>query len=219
MNIALIRFFYSLTPHAYKKGQIILRSEMKAYSYLYYLEKGYIKAYSLLSNGNEKNYVFYKSGEIFPITWTFNNLNKHLYYQAMSDVILYKVPRQKFINFIHNKPNVLLDVVHRIIDIHNIYIDRVDNLEYTNSCARVISCLLFLAKRFGKKKNNSILIQIPLTHNDIATSIAMTRETASREIEQLMKLNIISTKDHLIFIKDIKRLEKKLEDCIGNNCH
>lgn len=195
-----------------------MHPEADIYPYLYYLEKGYVRVYVLLSSGNEKSYVFYKSGEIFPIVWAFNKLNKHLFYQAMDNVIVYKVPREKFMDFISNKPNILLDVIHRIIDIHNVYVDRVDNLEYTNSCARVISCLLFLAKRFGKEDGNVIIIQIPLTHNDIATSIAMTRETVSREVEKLIKKGLISTKTHLFVVNNVKKLEEELENCIDKRC-
>ncbi len=218
MNNILIDFFCANPRQTYRKGQIILHPETSVQPYLYYLEKGYVRVYTLLSNGTEKTYVFYKAGEIFPIIWAFNNLNKWLFYQAVGDATVYRVSRQKFMDFISNKPDVLLDVIHRIIDIHNIYVDRIDNLEYTNSCARVISCLLFLAKRFGKEQNNTVNIQIPLTHNDIATSIAMTRETASREIEKLIKRNLISVKIHLFVINNLKRMEEELENCIEGRC-
>lgn len=217
MSLSLIDFFLSYPVKKYKKSEVMLNMDVLAHPYLYYVEQGYVRVYTLLSTGTQKIYIFYKPGEIFPIIWTFNNINKHLFYEAMDDVILRKAPREEFLKFIQNKPPLLLDVIHRIVDIHNIYVDRVDNLEYTNSYARLIARLLSLGKRFGEEKENGLNILIPVTHSDIANSVAMTRETVSREIERLEKKQLVAKVSKLIVLRDIKKLQKELENSMERN--
>lgn len=207
----LVRYFLSHKHRVYKKGQIILRAYMSAPD-LYYIEKGHVQVYTLLPSGVQKIYVFYKAGEIFPIVMAFNKINKNLFYEAMDDVVVYKISDNDFLGFVSGKPKLLLEVIHRIVDIHNIYVDRVDNLEYTNAYSRIIARLLFLAKRFGKQDENTVIIQIPVTHADIANSIAMTRETASREIEKLKKKGLVKIKNRLLVILDTEKLEKELNN-------
>jgi CRP-like cAMP-binding protein len=59
-------FFQKQKSRAYKKRQLILRADDTP-NVVYFIEKGYIKAYSLTENGDEIDIVFYKPGEIFPL--------------------------------------------------------------------------------------------------------------------------------------------------------
>lgn len=210
-EISLKNLFLSQKPYSFRKGEIILRTDLNS-GEVYYIAKGHVNVYTISSNGDQRSYILYKAGEIFPIVNVFKRARQNLYYEAMDDTIIYKMPKKKFMDFIENKPAVLMDVINRIIDIHDVYVDRVDNLEYPNAYFRLIDGLLFLAKRFGKKKGSGVALEIPLTHQIIATTIAMTRETASREIEKLKKKKLVDKLEHLIIIKDLKKLEGELEN-------
>jgi CRP-like cAMP-binding protein len=75
----------------------------------------------------------------------------------------------------------------------------------------LISSLLSLTKRHGKKYGKNIIIELPIGHKEIANSIAMTRETASRDLEKLTQKRIISQKCHFIVINDLKKLKRELK--------
>lgn len=204
-------YFRKFPERSYKKKKIVLSGDVPR-EYIFYLEEGYISAYKLSPNGGKKIYLFYKPGEFFPITSTFSGIRKNLFYEALNNVIVRKAPKEEFLEYIRDKPELLTEAIQRIIDNHNIYINRVDNLEYTNAYARLISRLLFLAERFGKKTGKRVLINIPVTHEDIANTVAMTRETASREIERLLKKRLIVMGKHLISIPSVLKLKHELED-------
>ncbi|MGE5042293.1 MAG: Crp/Fnr family transcriptional regulator [Candidatus Levyibacteriota bacterium] len=211
MNSRLSQFFLKYPARSFKKGQMILNMDVLDHPYLYFIEKGYVRVYTLLPNGTQKTYIFYRPREVFPIIWTFNHINKHLFYEAMDTVTLRKVPRSEFMTYITNNPDMLFEVIHRIVDIHNIYVDRVDTLEYTNSYTRLISRLLSLANRFGQPDGNKVTIQIPVTHTDIANTIALTRETVSRDMEKLEKKGLVGKLNHFIVLKNVEKLREELE--------
>lgn len=205
-----LRDFFTQQPALhFKKGDIIHHA-FDATADIFYLESGHVRVYTLTAGGDEKIYVFFKPGTLFPITRIFSNAQHNLYYEAMETVTVYKVPQKQFLQFIQNKPQVLLDVIRLIIDVHNIYIDRVDTLEYTNTYARLLSRLLSLAKSFGQVKGKEIYLSIPVTHQDIANTTAMTRETTSRELDRLKKKGLLSTHGHTLVITDIRLLEEEL---------
>jgi CRP/FNR family transcriptional regulator len=84
---------------------------------------------------------------------------------------------------------------------------RIEYLGYGRAEEKIISTLLFLARHFGEQKNNEVQIQYLFTHKDIASFAGVSRETASRELEKLLKRKLIAYKKHLITIKDIHLLE------------
>jgi CRP-like cAMP-binding protein len=65
-------------------------------------------------------------------------------------------------------------------------------------------------KRFGQKTDEGSLITVPLRHQDIASSINASRETASRELAFLERNNLIKNKQSYITLKDVKKLRSFL---------
>ena len=201
----------------FKKGEIIIRSDNPPTG-VYFIEDGYVRIYSITEDGESKLHIIYKPGEIFPLVWAVRNIRKNVYYEAMGNVTLLKVSKTAFIDFISSTKNNMNALLERMANVFNIHIDRIDNLEITKSYPRLISRLLSIARRFGQecKETNTIIIKAPITQNDIANSIAMTRETTSREISRLEKKGLIEYKEHLIIIKSLQKLKKELSEYYEN---
>ena len=205
----LADLFSKSKAQRYKKGEVIIRPDTPP-SGVYLILEGYVKIYSLTEDGEEKLHIIYKPDELFPLIWALDEIQKDVFYEALTEVLAKKVSKGRFLNFVKTRPEALFELTRKLSAAFEVFVDRVENLEIGKSYPRLIDRLLFLAKRFGEKEGGSIVIKVPLTHKDIADSIAMSRETASRDISQLEKKGIISYKNHLIEIKDIKELEKEL---------
>lgn len=202
-------FFKQAQLLQYKKGQIILRPDEESKD-IFYIEKGYIRVYSLTEWGDEKLFVIYKPGEIFPLFWLFDHLPLLRFYEALDLVAIRKVSKDGFMKLLKFDQEALFELTNKIIATFDVIINRIDSLEFTNAYARLASRLLFLAERFGEKRGNKILISVPITHKDIASSIALTRETTSREFEKLEKKGIIKYVNNLILINDSAALKKEI---------
>ena len=50
------------------KGEVVVRGDDKD-PWIYYLEKGFIKVYSISDTGDEYLHIIYRQGEIFPLIW------------------------------------------------------------------------------------------------------------------------------------------------------
>lgn len=209
------KFFLKFKQRNYKKGQVILHPDEEASDHIYYLEKGHVKVYSITEEGNERCHIFYKPGEIFPLVAFFVNKTRDVFFEAMEGITVRRAPRKEFMDFIMTDTKYLLEIIKRISVVLEIYANRIDNLECTNAYPRVISRLIYMAERFGRRYGKNIILDIPVTHKDIANTIGLTRETASREIEVLIKKGMISQNGHIIVINNIKKLKKELELALG----
>ncbi|MCL6096835.1 MAG: Crp/Fnr family transcriptional regulator [Patescibacteria group bacterium] len=205
----LVDFFLEQKPRSYKKGQIFLRPDDDR-TEIFYLEKGFVKAYSLTEEGDQKTHIIFKKGDIFPLVSIFAPPAEDVFFETIDETILRKLGKKGFLDFIKKDNKFLFEVIEKIAALMRVYIDTIDSLEYIKADARIIDHLLFLSERFGKKQRKKILIQVPLTHKDIAESTAISRETASREIELLKRKKLIDNTSKHFIIKDIEKLKKEL---------
>jgi CRP/FNR family transcriptional regulator len=96
------------------------------------------------------------------------------------------------------------------LEMYRLHSERILNLEYRSVRERIISFLLTMSQRFGKQTDEGLLIDAPLRHQDIASSVNATRETTSRELSSLERKGLLSNKQSLILLKDIDGLRKHL---------
>lgn len=66
--------------------------------------------------------------------------------------------------------------------------------------------LSFLANKFGKKKEDGIYIDLPLSHEIIAGAIASTRVTVTREIQKLEKEGFLIKDGRKLIVKEKENL-------------
>lgn len=89
--------------------------------------------------------------------------------------------------------------------------ERIMTLEYRTVRERLASFLLGMADRFGVKTDNGAKIDVPLRHQDIASSISATRETTSRTLSELERKGFIASEQSRITICDRRALEDFIE--------
>lgn len=210
-------FFMKQNFFVYKKGETIIRQGDEP-SGVYFIEKGFVKVYTITESGEEKFYFIYKKGEIFPLGWVLNNTKNNTQFESMAKSILRRASKDDFLKLLENEKTLTVDFSMYLADKIALYAQRVGNLETSNSYPRIIIFLLFLAKRVGKEKKGRIVFDLTLNQRDIANSINVTRETASKELTKLANKGLIkSSIRSSIVIYDLKGLEKELDKYYENN--
>ena len=89
-----------------------------------------------------------------------------------------------------------------VTDMYRLHSERIMTLEYRTVRERLISFLLTTAKRFGKKTPQGLRIEVPLKHQDIASSISATRETTSRALAELERKGMLKSEQSFITLLD-----------------
>lgn len=208
---ALVNLFHQGTRLTYKKGEFVIRPG-ESPSGIFYIAHGLVKAYDITKYGEENLLIIRKKGEILGLTWAITGEDRNVIYATLAPTELFQISREQFRAFLSNTPQAALPLVDMLVDMYRLHSERIINLEYRSVRERMISFLLTTARRFGKQTKNGIVLDVPLRHQDIASSISATRETASRELAVLERQGLIMRdKQSVVTITDLAKLRSYLE--------
>ena len=186
----------------FRKGDFIIRPGDFPHG-VFYIYQGVVKAYDITKYNEENLLIIRKEGELFPLIWAITGQERHVIYQALAPTVTWQLDRQAFLDFMASKPDTLAPLLDMTIEMYRLHSERILNLEYRTVRERIISFLLTMSQRFGKPTEDGLLIEVPLRHQDIASSVNATRETTSRELSALERKGLLSNKQSLILLKDM----------------
>ncbi len=177
----------------FQKGEIVL-VQGEVPTCIYVIKKGIVKTYNLTSEGDEKPISFDLQGEILPIGWTFHQLRyAQYYYEAFVDCELYCIPRDEYTDFLKSNPQVMYEFYSHQVKTHINFQMRVNALEQSKANNKVINTLHFLCLQFGREMRKDLVkIDLPLTQQELANFMGLTRETTGIELKKLQRKNIIT---------------------------
>lgn len=206
---ALVNLFEGGTKLVYKKNEYIIRPG-ESPGHIFYIESGLVKAFNISRYGEENLLIIRKEKEVFPLIWAITGQEREIIYEAMTNAIVWRIDRQSFLDFLHTHPAAMPPLLDMVTEMYRIHSERILNLQYRSVRERLISFLLMMAARFGEKTPEGMCITTPLRHQDIASSINTTRETANRQLSFLERKSLITNKHFYITIKDPEALETYL---------
>lgn len=196
----------------YEKGQIILWQGMKP-TCCYIVSSGYVKTYTISIDGDEKPISFDSKNDLFPLAWAFGKAETAAFYhQAHTDCEVYQIPREDFLHFVQTRPKLLYRFTHYLLDRSLDYQAHVRSLEQAKAADKILHALHFLTYRFGKKVARSrVRMLLPLTQQDLANFLGLTRETTGTQLKKLERSGVIrySRQNYLI---DKEKLEDLIEE-------
>jgi CRP/FNR family cyclic AMP-dependent transcriptional regulator len=195
--------------YTYKKGEFIIRPG-EVPSGVFYIESGLVKAYDITKYGEENLLIIRREGEVFPLIWAITGQERQVIYEAIAPATVWEITRASFIDHITAHPEALAPLLDMTLEMYRIHSERILNLEYRSVRERLISFLITMSHRFGKKTTDGLLINVPLRHQDIASSINASRETTTRELAALERKELLSTSQSLITLKDLNKLHSYL---------
>lgn len=204
----LHKFFSKGRLFCYKKGETILRPGDTPQG-VFLIKTGYVKLYSVCESGEELTLIIFKPEDFFPMMWTFNNTPNVYYLESMTTAEAWRAPKDKFLQFVRSNPDVLFELIGKILVRLGGFLSRMEYLVFGNAYQKVASILMICTERFGEKNDRDTVINIPLTHKDIAMLVGMTRETVSIEIKNLERKGIIEYRGRLISVKDKGKLQEE----------
>jgi CRP/FNR family transcriptional regulator, cyclic AMP receptor protein len=204
-------FFQKYKFQKYRKGEVLIRADDDPPG-IFYLTSGVIRRYSISASGEELTLNIFKPFSMIPMSWAINRVPSSHYFEAMTDVEVWRAPVDDVLTFVSDKPDILLDLLSRIYHGLEGYMMRMEYLMAGNAKARLITELLIYAKRFGQNQSEKTLVDLKLTEKDLASQSGISRETVSRELQKLRASNLITYKKNQLVINDLEKLEHELFD-------
>ena len=207
----LVEFFRANgIKQTFKKGDFIIRPGEAPHG-VFYIYQGLVKAYDITKYNEENLLIIRKQEEIFPLIWAVTGHDHNIIYQTLAPTTTYQVNRKQFISYITSKTDMVIPLLDMTMEMYRLHGDRIMTLEYRTVRERIISFLLNMSQRFGKLTDEGhTLIEVPLRHQDIASSVNATRETTSREVAGLERRGLLDNKQSFFILKDVDALRRHL---------
>ena len=193
-NLASEDIIRTLNCKKFEKGNIFPDN----FNNLWLLKKGIVKTLTYSERGKTIILGYWGEGDVVGLP-----LSKVEPYEihCLNDVEAIKINEEQY-SCLSNKILCCIrqtDELLRIVRIEKMY-------------SRLVKVLIWLAHKFGLQTLHGIIINIRLTHQDIADIIGSTRVTVTRLLNQLDREELIfRPRRFSIIVKDVNLLQKQLK--------
>lgn len=201
-------FFIRFNLLSYAKKDIILQAGDDL-THIFYIKSGFVRVYRISKQGEELTLAILKPYDLFPIAWGDNGAPFECFLEAVTPVSLWRVSRNQFMEFLSTHPVVFNKLVSSMSRRLGGLLTRIEYLVTGHACTKVAAAVLACARRFGSERGDRIVIDLPLTHKDIATIVGITRETACLEMKKLERKGLIAHEKRVIVVRDVEGLENE----------
>ena len=175
---------------------------------IYILLNGRVKLFRLSASGHECIQWFCFPGEIFGLSENAYDYGNGLYAQSVAPTEVYALQKSNFNQLLAAMPSLALRVVEQLTLRVRTLGDMLLHIACDDAYARLVSLLQRLASMYGIRSNNEIVIDIQVTHQDIADMIGVCRQTVSTMIAQLKRQGIISCNRRNIVVRQPESLAR-----------
>ncbi len=190
-----------------KKGSIILY-EKDTNRVMYIVLSGKVKVTQVTEDGKEIILAIHTSGEFFGEVSLIDKKTVPATVEAMEDSTVALITEEDFNELLRNfkfTMSLLKIFSRRLREAwRKIYM-----LNLKNATDRMKVLFLTLMTRHGKPQENGMLLDIPLTHQEIADMAGLSRETVTRVIDRWKKEDLIRVlrRGVILLREDFFRLE------------
>lgn len=198
-----------LKPREFRKGEYIFFEEDPSEPGIFILSSGIVKLIKETQDGRTiiVRLVFPKDAFGW-IEWGKTKPKSTYTAQSVLESTVYYIANQDFINLAIKYPafaiKVSCDATTSLIQAYDI----LKSIASGRVEERIAKVLLEIAKRIGEEKDGKIVIEAPLTRQDIAEMTGTTVETAIRVMSKWKKSGIIHTERGYIEILKKRELER-----------
>lgn len=191
----------------YRKGDAVFQPGSPGDN-VYLLSRGRVKIFALSPAGRAVILWFCFPGEIFGLAEMARAGRREVASEACADSEAIVIPQHKFKEFLKRDGEAAMLVVDLLSCRLRGLADMMLNLTSDDVTTRLVKLLIRLSARYGKPAADAeTLLDIALTHQEIADMIGTTRQTVSTTINLLKRHGLLNVKQHCIHIQDGKRLE------------
>lgn len=202
-----------MTKHVqYKKGQVLLHEGEKSDT-LFIVNSGKVKVSKYTVDGKEQILYILTSGEFFGELHLFNQDEENNFsVSAIEDTMICQLTKHEMDVIMEENSEIavklLKAVTKRLAHTENL----VQNLATKDPEVRIAHMLLEFSRKFGTKENNGILINLPITREEVASYVGVARETISRKFSKFENLGLISLSGNKqLLVKNQVALQEYIE--------
>jgi len=176
-----------------------------------FLASGRIRICSTSEEGKRAILAYVDPGELFGELSLFGEGRRDELAEAMDESRVVLLPRDEFLRALRGNADFALGVT-KLIGLRRQRIERrLKSLLFRSVRQRLVDVLLELAERYGVSTPRGTLIQLRLSHQELASAIGSTRESVTIILGEIVGEGLIENRRNRIVVFDLRRLAASAE--------
>jgi CRP-like cAMP-binding protein len=214
---SLLEQFFQKTEQVLKvKAGSVLFQEKDSVEYVYLLLSGTVALGRVHMRGKDFILKILNSKEMIVEYQLFkHNPHYQFYAKTLSDSEILPIKKDQFEEFIMNDPDAMNAFVSWLSTSYLKAQMKCQDLIMNGKKGGLYSILIRLSNTYGVMTEEGILIDLPLTHQELANLTFGTREVIQRILKELRENDVISYDQQKLTIKNTRYLKEEV-DC--QNC-
>jgi len=175
---------------------------------LFVIRQGRVKISKNSVDGREQILHVLKEGDVFAEVVLFDKGVYPATAEAVEDACTWLLRNEDMERLLQNHPKLAVKLLRLMSKRLRQAQLLIRDLALHDTCGRLAGLLLRLARREGEKIGDSIVLDLDLTRQELASMIGTSRETVARILSRFQKEGVLVLEKQKIVIMD----EKKLRD-------
>ncbi|MBO0959691.1 Crp/Fnr family transcriptional regulator [Neobacillus sp. MM2021_6] len=171
----------------------VIQTPESAREGLYFVKEGKLRLYKLNDNGKQFTLGILTRGNIFGEFNSFSFGTRRVYIETMESSLLCTMSEPQFERLMINRPQLALKFLKALSERLKEREDQLEQLALHGLRKRVLHLLSTLSAKFGVIQDGYALIDLPLSHQEIANMIGASREAVSSVMSELAKEGVVKT--------------------------
>ena len=175
------------------------------------LASGRVKIKDVTLDGRETILAFIEEGELFGELALLDDQARQEYAEAVEDSEVLLIPREDLLALMETRAGLSLSIT-KLMGLRRQRIEnRLRHVLFLSSRDRMLRLLIELAEAHGQMVGIDTEIRFPLSHQELASLIGVTRETVTITLGQLEEVGLVRVQRRKVIIPSMRKLRAEAQ--------
>jgi CRP-like cAMP-binding protein len=168
---------------------------------LYFLLEGTVRLYKIYGDYKEATTALLKDSGVFGKLSLAEGCLQDVFAEAVTDARVVGVQKSILTEVVRRHPGFAMKLFFSFTERLRQSDEVIESLLHREVSVRLATLLLNLSDRFGEDNGAGTVLDVHLTHQDLANMIASTREAVSKVMSEFQREGYIETRNRKIIIR------------------
>jgi CRP/FNR family transcriptional regulator, cyclic AMP receptor protein len=190
---------------SFPKNQVIFMEEETG-KYMYIVLAGKVKITKATAGGKESLLAIHQAGDFFGEMALLDGKTSPATVSAMEDCRIATVSAHDFHTLLMRNEKVVKQIIQVLCTRLRQVWAQVQSLSYSTADSRIKAGILQLSQKHGVADSRGIIINLKITHQELAEMVGTSRETVTRTLARLQESGVLQIEQRRMILLDPRAL-------------
>lgn len=195
------------TVKKFRKGTILFL-EGDLGDELFVIDSGAVKIYRI-DNSKEIILSLFRDGDYFgEMALLSEGMTRSANAETLEPTVMFTLKRSEFRSFMERSPAICIKLLEFTADRLRKANEQIFDLTFLDVRSRTFKTIARLAAEHGVQRKSGIMINLKLTHQQLANMVGTVRESVTKVLQELQEKGIITIEKKYISVVDMNALKQ-----------